>query len=473
MGLSALLVPTNWGNARAFTWWDEQQHGSTFFCIQRQQNPKATEGPGGTTEIRRMARNVFIASFAFFIPLPRLRRRYRRQRGSRSEVTPPFAHYPNANCSYRLLSDVHSDSLTGEHTFFFRSCPNGTDEAWRQVGIKPFLAEFRLRRQRLHVLVLLASLDKVFPDAAEPYSNADFCTESDLVSLKKAFLGKGENGLHAGRDAQSPDIHEWLTALLRETASKSYSNLPPVYSVADVRVQKLAVTRDNNDSSALSAAFQQAYHHASDTSVDDFLNRPVAMCGPTRHSVSGRDFIHGLLYANDNFMMLPETPAAASAGDGFTNNRTEKFWADGGSIVRLSVHAPFFRPRWEESQQLTGRLGEVQCLPEMCLLLYMKRRLAELKTEHRNLKATDIERRRGELAACLHEPLFNLTETDRLMDYFKEQFGLDRSFEDTLAVALPRKNVLETIFNHTTGIIALVIATLTLLADLFSKLFEK
>ena len=87
------------------------------------------------------------------------------------------------------------------------------------------------------MLLLLASVNKVFPGAADPYRAEDFCTEFDLVSLKKAFLEKGKNGLHAGRGTQSPDFHEWLADLLHETAGKSYRYRRPVYSIADVRIE--------------------------------------------------------------------------------------------------------------------------------------------------------------------------------------------------------------------------------------------
>lgn len=426
-----------------------------------------------------MARNVFIASLAFFIPLHRLRRRYRRLRGSRKEIALPFAHYPNAHCAYRLLSDVHSDPLTREHTFSFRSRHDGKDEEWCQVGVRPFLVEFRLRRRRFHMLLLLASVNKVFPGAAEPYRAEDFCTEFDLVSLKKAFLEKGKNGLHAGRGTQSPDFHEWLTDLLHETAGKSYRYRRPVYSIADVRVQQLEVTPKNNYQKRTDAAFQEAFYHSSDSSVDAFLHRPVRMpadAGSPDHirrtHVTEADFVHGLLYANDNFMMLAETAKAAITEGGHTNNRTEKFWADDGSIVRLSVHAPFFLPEKEVAQRLKGEPDDAQCLPEMCLLIYLRSLLSKLKREHRSLSADEIDERLGELDACLREPLFNLTETDRRMDYFKERFGLPADAAAVKSLMLPRKNLLERFFQRTTGKIAIFIAALAWLTDILCNLLD-
>ena len=90
-----------------------------------------------------MEQSVYMASFAFFIPLKRIRGKYKRPCASKMRVETPFAHFPNAQCYYKALENTKQSDVVSTHTFYYKSRYNSRDEVWRQVMVKPFLLEFK------------------------------------------------------------------------------------------------------------------------------------------------------------------------------------------------------------------------------------------------------------------------------------------------------------------------------------------
>lgn len=110
-----------------------------------------------------MEQSVYMASFAFFIPLKRIRGKYKRPCASKMRVETPFAHFPNAQCYYKALENTKQSDVVSTHTFYYKSRYNSRDEVWRQVMVKPFLLEFKLGKGGLfRALALQIFVDKTF-----------------------------------------------------------------------------------------------------------------------------------------------------------------------------------------------------------------------------------------------------------------------------------------------------------------------
>lgn len=88
-----------------------------------------------------MAQNVYMAFFAFFIPLKRVRRKYRNLRASQKCVETPFAFFPKAQCYYKALEDAKHSSVVCSRTFYYSLRYNGRDALWGQVTVKSFLLD--------------------------------------------------------------------------------------------------------------------------------------------------------------------------------------------------------------------------------------------------------------------------------------------------------------------------------------------
>lgn len=412
-----------------------------------------------------MEQNIFTASFIFFVPLHGIKWKYRRLHVSTTHVASFSALFPNARCCYKHLSDyAGKHSLFTARSFTFKSRYNGRDETQREVEVKPFLVEFE-SGGRLRVLALSISVDKVFDRSKQKYESSDLCTEFDLVSLKKAFF---ENCLHSVTDSNT--MGKWLADLLYELDGVRRTHIAIPYSIVDINVESIDIPNDGITAEKLEKDFKAAFYKDKPyPSIDDFLAQgidvPLNVVQSTRNGciVNECCFVYGLLYANDNFMMLHKDTQETVIKDFYTNNRVEKFWADDGSIVRVITHCPYFLPSYQCEQKLKGNPSDVCYLYDMGMLIFLKHKFAKLKRECRRWSSDRIEKELGKATECLFQRLHYHTDLDRRMDYFKRKFCLYEAAEDVRHVATPRKNIIEMIFNRNTTLLAIIIALLTLL----------
>lgn len=432
--------------------------------------------PGGTeTELPGMARNVFMASMAFFFPLRHLARPYRRLTRLRPDgyVDTPFAHNTAAVCSYwRLVGGTLSPSA-GVRPFFFSSRSNGVDAVWRRVEAHPLLLRFvpAAGAAPLYVLVVLLPVDKVFPPGGATWGDDDFCTGFDLVCLRKAFLERGEPGLHEAPACQSDSHHKWLQALMGEVGGRRVPGVWPACSLADVSVQQLDLAPRGNRPDDVCTAFDAAYYREPASSADAFLAAPVPLPLHARRSVApgaapadGRSFVYGLLHADDNFLMLHADAVRAMAAAAYADNRAETYWAGAGAIVHVITHCPFFHPREHRRQELTAGLGRVDCVLEACLLIYVERELQRFRACHDDMTESQMARGQARLAELLHRPLFNMAALDRRMDHFKACFRLQEQLDDVLAAARPRGRSKELEHTRRAAAVAALLALLGIVA---------
>lgn len=429
-----------------------------------------------------MAQSVYMASLGFFIPLKRIRRKYRKLCASKICIETPFAHFQNAQCYYKALDNTKQSSVVCPHAFYYKSRYNSKDVVWRQVMVKPFLLEFRLGKgDLLRAVALLISVDKVFDKEKQIFNGGDFCTEFDLVNLKKAFFETFPECLLSSKDVNAKSHHDWIKDLLHEIEGIRRSQIAIPFSIIDVNVQRIELKDGSIDSDNLEELFKQGYYNnLPGTSIDNFLSTPIKMQGfamqpttPDGTIVDERCFVYGLLYANDNFMMLHKSAMEAVINNFYTNNQAEKFWADDGNIVHVITHAPFFLPSSKREKSLKGDLSDVSCLLEMSMLIYLRYKLTQLKVKYHRMPSKKIDLSMEEIISCLHDRLFNQTDYDKRMTYYKKMFRLFETLEMVRGITMPRKNILNMIFSKRNALIASITAVLTLITTYVSLLISR
>lgn len=427
-----------------------------------------------------MAQSVYMASLAFFIPLKRIRRKYKKLYASKMCIETPFAHFPNAQCYYKALENTKQSSVVCTHTFYYKSRYNSKDVVWRQVMVKPFLLEFKLGKGgQLRALALLISVDKVFGNEKQTnIYDEDFCTEFDLVNLKKAFFETFPNGLLSSKEVNAKSHYDWIKDLLYEIEGIKRIQITIPFSIIDVNAQSIELKDASIDSYNLRKLFTQGYYSSlPNTSIDDFLSTPIKMQGlamqptsPDGIIVDKRCFIYGLLYANDNFMMSHKGSVETVINNFYTNNQAEKYWADDGNIVHVNTHTPFFFPDTKKEKNLDGDLSDVSCLLEMSMLMYLKCKLTQLNVKYLRMSSKKIELSWEEINSCMYDKLFNQTDYDKRMAYYKKMFRLSKTLEMARETIMPRKNILNMTFNERNFLIASIIAVLSLIATCVSLL---
>lgn len=110
-----------------------------------------------------------------------------------------------------------------------------------------------------------------------------------------------------------------------------------------------------------------------------------------------------------------------------------------------------------------GDLGEVSCLLEMSMLMYLKCKLNQLRVKYHRMSSKKIELAWEEINSCMYDRLFNQTDYDKRMTYYKKMFCLSETLKMIQGITMPRKNILNMIFNKRNALIASIIAILSLI----------
>ena len=433
-----------------------------------------------------MAQNVYMVSMAFLVPLRKVKAKYVWQRLKHNNkeqddekvttLETPFALYPNASCRYWVVEGCADIYPVTPNVFYFRSCYNGIDTIVREITVTPLLMELNLGKKGCHqyFLVLKVSVDKVFGKKKSQYSSLDFCTEFDIVNLKKAFFDRDRNGLSMNEYGFGTYLYDWLRIILLKLEGQKRRDIQLSYTVIDVSTQKVNVTATQNTIAAINEEFMTAYYrNYRQSPIDDYLRQNIVLLQRNsvvrETSVPEAHFVYGMLYANDNFMMADRNAVGRIVNMAYSNNKVEKYWADDETIVHVKTGSPYYCTLEHHKQTLSGDLKrELPLLLDISVLIVIKLRLQRFNLRHRRLSAQDIEDSFGVVADFLYGKLFNLIELDQRMDYFVEQFHLHRMFNEIQRVVIPRKNSMEIAFLHSMNIWVLLVGVLTLLVTIIS-----
>lgn len=94
---------------------------------------------------------------------------------------------------------------------------NGIDSVIREIEVRPWILEIDLdHKQNIqYYIVFTISIDKVF-GKNNNYTINDFCTEFDIVNLKKAIFENGDNGPFDDEDLKGMRLSDWVTFIINE-----------------------------------------------------------------------------------------------------------------------------------------------------------------------------------------------------------------------------------------------------------------
>lgn len=288
-----------------------------------------------------------------------------------------------------------------------------------------------------YFLLLTISIDKVFCKKEE-YSITDFCTEFDIINLKKAVFENGDNGPYENNNLTGMRLSCWLQQVTKELERRKHRNARCSYSIIDICTLQLDVAVAHNKLVDITEKFTKSYYK-SRYSVTDYLNQDMTFQSGKGTAqpciISEKNFVYGLLYANDNFMMAYPDTVGKVIESYYSNNKVETFWADDECIVHIKTNSPYYNQENQESQRLTGDLSkECTSLLDMGMLIYIKHRMLHFLSMHRCMSAQQIEEERGELANLFCNKLYNQSELDKRMEYFIKGFGLHKMLDEIVSV---------------------------------------
>lgn len=387
-----------------------------------------------------MAQNVYMASLAFLIPLQKVKVRYRKMQTKIQNIEVPFVLYPNAKCEYYELENRLCLHPIFPKTFYFRSKFNGVDCIIRKFKTKPWLMKLNLgRRQDCHYfLVLTISIDKVFDDKIK-CSNNNYCTEFDLINLKKAIFENGEDGPFDQEILEGLRFLDWVKLIIQEIDNQK--TIEPIlsYSIVDIYTQQIEPTGICSNIKSIGNLLKSQFYQQ-DNPINTFLEQNITLLcknGTMKStSVLQKNFVYGLLYANDNFMMAHTDTVENVLESYYSNNKVEKYWADDESIVHIKTGSPYYHSDYPESSELKGNLNKyLPTLLDMGMLIYIKCRMQRFLSTYGNMSPQEIEDERGSLVHLFYNKLFNQTELDKRMNYFIKGFDLYRKLEQIQNIA--------------------------------------
>lgn len=174
--------------------------------------------------------------------------RYRKLQTSKQNLNTDFILYPNAVCRYWELEYWQFPHPVSKRTFYFKSKFNGTDSVIREIEVRPVLIELNLRQKQniQYYIVFTISIDKVFGKKDE-YDINDFCTEFDIVNLKKAIFENEDNGPFEDERLKGMRLSDWTTLIVNEIEGGKRHKIQLTNSIVDICTQQIDVTTKGNN----------------------------------------------------------------------------------------------------------------------------------------------------------------------------------------------------------------------------------
>lgn len=415
-------------------------------------------------------RDVFMTSMAFVVPLHRVRREYRRRTTIPLSNHLPFVHNFSADFRFYPISRYNPLAHLDYVTFYYSS----VNRLERMVKVYPYLVHYRIGNHQPNrfAIVLLAEIDKVFDYFHHPINDAtNFCTQDDIVFLKRAFYETGDNGLHTHANGGIEMCH-WLSNLVAEISGRldNHWRHPIIAgSVVNVNVQRININSCISKYE-LDVIFTHAYYGTlvrnnlfRQRQIQDFLFQNIDNW-PTQSASDYFDmerFVYGLLYSNDNYRRVHDN-STQIIDDIYSNNVAEQYWAIPDNIVYIKASSPFVNVNNMRLQELHGDLHGVNCMLELCMCLTLEDSMRELAERNLRMTSQEMESRRATIAEYFDDSIFNLQELDNRKTYFIRRFGLRQRFDNLMGIVQPRISLMDRLFNRWNITLSLTIAFLTL-----------
>lgn len=411
-----------------------------------------------------------MASLAFLVPLQGSWLRYRKICRDGQKIDSPYALFPSAECECWDLDKWLYANHTIPLSFAYDSLYDGVSSVKREIEFQPILMKLNIKGIGIirYFLMLLVQIDKVFGNKS-CYSNVDFCTEYDLINLKKAVFDNTMTGYYPN-GIKGPRIHEWVETIVSQLEDRCGNPCKLTYSIMEINTQRLIITQFFTGIQTINTAFTNKYY-AGNNDIDTFLQSPIALSasnGQTCDVVLNENyFVYGLLYANGNFMMTDSNIVKCIVKNYYSNNKVEKYWADDECLIHIKTGTPYYCPKSQDDQTLKRNFKrELPLVFDLAMLAFVKCELQKFLAVHKNMSSSEIEESQSMLADILGGKLFNQTEMDKRMDYFIKQFHLNELFKKVQEVVVPSKNLKDKLFAHSTTLWTIAVGTLTLIVTL-------
>lgn len=257
--------------------------------------------------------------------------------------------------------------------------------------------------------------------------------------MKKAIFENGEDGPFDQEILEGLRFLDWVKLIIQEIDNQK--TIEPIlsYSIVDIYTQQIEPTGICSNIKSIGNLLKSQFYQQ-DNPINTFLEQNITLLcknGTMKStSVLKKNFVYGLLYANDNFMMAHTDTVENVIESYYSNNKVEKYWADDESIVHIKTGSPYYHLENPESSELNGNLNKfLPTLLDMGMLIYIKCRMQRFLSTYGNMSPQEIEDERGSLVHLFYNKLFNQTELDKRMNYFIKGFDLYRKFEQIQNIA--------------------------------------
>ena len=359
--------------------------------------------------------DIYIVSLYAFIPLPKVTRQYKRDfaRMKNHIDMPRYMHHVQAVCGYA--------TLPFSQKFFFERA----DSTIQNVTLLSYLLFFSATGNDSdghYYLAIGTTVDKVFEEAT--VTEASLCTAEDILSLKRSFYMKGEDGFFYPSKEPVTYYHQWLENIIERMTVGAKGACPELHYVVDIRKTIIDTLPANKP--ALDDAFDEAYHK----------NR---ILDEKNWDLKYNPFIYGLLFGNNNYGSVPLSQIEKTLKGGFSNNITEKIYGGNDSIVFLRTHFAFSRinsnplltTKEEEPHMVVVNhsLLDIHAIFDICSVMDAKWQLNEIQQSYALGDASNIKAALSKMTSYINNSIFHLCELDEKMRYLYEVLDVNHRFE--------------------------------------------
>lgn len=343
--------------------------------------------------------NIFKAGYYFFVPIEKITKGYR----IRFEKN----HQHLLKESRIVNSDGEIDYITLEehgHTFKYEF-----EDKRREIDLKVFLIRHvcSINTNGRFYLVVGTGIDMVFKDG-------HLCNETDLIKLKKAFYERDREGLFYEIGDETIALRTWLDKKLEQIAGQEYKGKYGRHYI--VNIQAVATSNQNN----IAEQFAQEYYKT-EINVPSYNE---VLCNADKLAYS-------LLYGNDNISVIPDETVRDAFKDTYFNNKAEKLFAGGKTIVFLKTRheKPETIPRVNRLLPLDVNIQGLINILDICMVMEAKHKLKSIQKMMRNNHPSEIKDALADMSQYLSKNPFRLSEIDKRTEYLYQTLGVKKLYD--------------------------------------------
>lgn len=298
----------------------------------------------------------------------------------------------------------------------------------RKVNIKCWLIQYK-SKTNVHGSYFLAttiSIDKVFEDACKTeYNSFDLCSAEDMVYLKHFFYGHDLTNVNyiIKKDNNIQEISEWLNNLIKELTGKNplgHYNRHYIIDLCGVDLRQedrifdmsLPFTKEDIDK-----AFSKAYYSKDRKPFQNVIDNWERLA-------------YGLIYGNENNDVVPEDMIRNVLSNSFSNNITERIFAQHKTEVSLQSHFP-----WPWKSEHNKYIRKASCQPlnnaivyDMLMVMDAKRQLKQIEHSLSMDTPSSIKNALASISTYLSSNPYHLGEYNKRIQMLYRALGVKKLY---------------------------------------------